>query len=889
MLGPRMSNLKKTSYKQAAKARSKSSTSLAFAPPFSAWAGVLLIIVVVSIAYAPSLSGGFLFDDDVLLTGSQLIKIPGGLSRIWSSQEVLDFWPATNTTFWLEWRLWNMHPAGYHVTNVILHIIEALMVWLILRKLSIPGAFLAALIFALHPVNVESAAWIASRKNLMAMLFFLLSILWYLKFTMSAMITGTEMSSHGGPWERVSGPGTGRPWERVSSPGPLAASSGALAPSPWFTWYWLSLAAFLLAMLSKGSVAILPVLLLRIIWWLRPLTRRDLAWTAPFFAIGLALAAVSMWFQTHGSGYVFHAATVTERLLGAGRVIWFYLYKALLPVDLAFVYPQWHISAGNPLWWLPLSGAIAVTAVLWMFRKGWGRPLLFAWGFFCVALLPVMGFADVGFMQLSLVADRYQHIAIIAIIALTAASFSIWRQTMRGSIGWIASGIVVAGAVVSLAFLTWRQSGVYRDELTLYRFTLEKNPACWIAHNNWGLALDRAGQTQEAIAHFRKALALKSDYAEAHNNWGLALNKAGRPEEAVEHFRQALNLSPDYYRAQNNWGVALDKLGRSREAIEHYKQALAQMPDNPEFYNNLATSLIQLGEPLEAIKQCEHALAINPDDAKTHNNLGSALLNAGQIQEAIEHYEQALRLNPDYADAHCNLGCALVQIGHFQEAIEQCRQALALNPKSSEAYNTWGNALQSAGEYQQAIEQYEAALKLNPEYTQVHINLGSTLLKTGKTAEAMEHYRQALRLKPNSFEAHNNLGNALQSVGKYQEAIEHFESALLINPNFAQVHINLAYTLAQAGRFSEAIEHYRQALSLNPDLTNVYLNLALLYSKNKQSAEAVEIAQKGLELARARGQVERARQIELWLNSHGAGPPDTHKDQPDAGTNTPTR
>ena len=235
-----------------------------------------------------------------------------------------------------------------------------------------------------------------------------------------------------------------------------------------------------------------------------------------------------------------------------------------------------------------------------------------------------MGFADVGFMQLSLVADHYQHIAIIAVIALTAASFSVWCQRMRGSIGRIAPGIVVAGAVVSLAFLTWRQSGVYRDELTLYRFTLEKNPACWIAHNNWGLALDRAGQTQEAIVHFRQALALKSDYPEAHNNWGLALNKAGRPDEAIEHFQQALDLTPDYYWAHNNWGIALDKLGRSR-SYRALQTGLVQMPDNPEFYNNLATSLIQLGEPSEAIEACEHALAINPDDAKTHNNLGSTV------------------------------------------------------------------------------------------------------------------------------------------------------------------------------------------------------------------------------------------------------------------------
>ena len=223
-----------------------------------------------------------------------------------------------------------------------MHIVEALLIWIILRKLSIPGAFLAAMIFAVHPVNVESVAWIAQRKNMMAMLFFLLSILWYLKAGMPTASVGMAPArSHGGPWEREQ-----------------TFSSFILHPSSFHFWYWLSLAAFVLAMLSKGSVAVLPVLLLGIVWWLRPLTRRDLLRIAPFFLIAVVLTGVNMWFQTHGTEIVIRTAGFTERLLGAGGVVWFYLYKALLPLDLAFIYPQWHIEAGNPLWWLPLVGGV---------------------------------------------------------------------------------------------------------------------------------------------------------------------------------------------------------------------------------------------------------------------------------------------------------------------------------------------------------------------------------------------------------------------------------------------------------------------------------------------------------------------------------------------------
>jgi protein O-mannosyl-transferase len=733
-----MSNRKKSSDKHDSQAGSGADVLSAL--PFGALAGILLIIAAVSIAYFPSINGGFVFDDDVHLIENKFIKAADGPYKIWSTSESHDYWPITDTTYWIEWRLWKMRPTGYHVTNLILHVIEALLVWLILRQLSIPGAFLAALIFALHPVNVESVAWIASRKNLMAMLFFLLSILWYIRFD-----------------------GLTRLW--------LAAKKFTAHCPPstahYFLWYWLSLAAFLLAMLSKGSVAILPVLLLGIIWWLRPLTRRDLLLSVPFFLIALALAAVIMWFPSRGLSEPFRTAGIIERLLGAGSVIWFYLYKALLPVDLAFIYPQWRIATGIPLWWLPLSAALVVTAVLWRYRKGWSRPLLFAWGFFCVALLPVMGFTDVGFMQYSLVADRYQHIPLIAIIALASASWGTWRLRAWGSLRRLTPAVAVV-TVITLGFLSWRQSRLYRDDLTLNYAILEKNPTCWPAHNNLGGAM------------------------------------------------------------------------------------------------------IELGRPLEAIDHCLQAIKLNPNHAKAYNNLGIALVNTGRSQEAVEQFRQAISLKPDYTDAYNNLGNALIGLGRFQEAIDYCKQALLIDPNSLEAHNNLGNTFQSIGQYQQAIEHYKAALNLNPKFFQAYINLGSALNKTGRIHEAIEDYIKAISLNPDSFEAHNNLGNALQSIGEYQQAIEHYQTALGLNPNFAQVHINMGNALAKSGRLSQAIEHYRRAMELDPNSTTVYLYLPPTLAANHQSSEALDMAQKGLDLARSKGETELARRIEDWLNSYRA-------------------
>jgi tetratricopeptide (TPR) repeat protein len=578
-------------------------------------AGVAIIVVAVFFAYRPSINGGFVLDDDRLLTDNALIKAPDGPYRFWCTNKPDDYWPATYTALWVEWRLWAMYPTGYHVTNLILHIAEALLIWDILRKLSIPGAFLAAAIFAVHPVNVESVAWIAQRKNTMAMLFFLLSILWYIKAAMPMINAGMEPApSHGGPWERD------------KNHSPLSTLHSPL-------WYWLSLAAFVLAMLSKGSAVVLPVLLLGIIWWLRPLTRRDLVRTAPFFLVAAVLAVVNVWFQTHGSGEVLRIASFLERVLGAGGVLWFYLYKVLFPIDLAFVYPQWHIAAGNPLWWLPLLAALMVTAVLWRYKATWSRPFLFAWGFFCVALLPVMGFTDVGFMRYSLVADHYQHIAIIGMIALVSAGWSEWRRLGRSGMPWLATLIAIA-ATVTFTFLTYRQNEIYRDAVTLYQAALGKNPGFWVGRGNLASVLYKEGRTQDAVEQYEKALALNPDYFEAHNNLGAILVQIGRPEQAIEHCMKVVLLKPNYAEFRYNLGNAYKAAGLYPHAIETYNQTLRMKPDFFEAYFNLALAYAEIHKSSEAIDAGWKALEL----ARSKNQ--AAL--AKKIEDWLNNYRASL-------------------------------------------------------------------------------------------------------------------------------------------------------------------------------------------------------------------------------------------------------
>jgi protein O-mannosyl-transferase len=650
------------------------------------WGGASIAALAL-LAYWPSLNGQFILDDDLLVTENHLIQARGGLYRIWFTSEAPDYWPVTNTTLWLEWRLWGMNPTGYHVTNLVLHIIASLLVWKILRKLGIPGAWLAALLFAVHPVNVESVAWIAQLKNVLSMLFFLLAILCYLK-------VDTQASP-----QSESQPASGR------------TASGKI-------WYGLSLAAFVLAMLSKGSVAILPLLLLLISWWLAGrLTKQAIIRTVPFFLVAAVLTMVNVWFQTHGSHTEIRPAGLAERTLGAGAVVWVYLFKALWPLNLAFIYPQWHIQVSDLQWWLPLLATLVVTIVLWSLCNLPNAPsirqVFLAWCFFCMALVPVMGFIDVGYMKVSLVADHYQYIALLSVVGSVAAGWSLLQGMLKGP----AKHAAIASAafvVLAFAFLTWQQSRLYAGPILLYEDTLAKNPTCWLAHNNLGVALSEGNDWGHATGHFQQALEMKPDSADAlaHNNLGVALTESGDLEEAISHFQRVLQIKPDYADAEDGLGMALYKAGRTEEAKQHLEQAILLQPDN----------------------------------LKAHSNLAMILTNLGQLDAAIEQSGQAIRINPNYSKAHNNFGIALAEAGRLSEAIDQFAEAIRLRPDDATAYYNFGNALSKSERPEEAIKYYQESLRLKPDYTEAWANLAAAYADSGRESDAIATGKKALEL-----------------------------------------------------------------------------------------------------------------------------------------------
>jgi tetratricopeptide (TPR) repeat protein len=529
-----------------------------------------------------------------------------------------------------------------------------------------------------------------------------------------------------------------------------------LAAKGW-GWYGLSLVVFLLALLSKIAVVMLPLVLLGCVWWRRGRVRwRDVLYSGPFWVCSLLWGLVSVNVMRESAVMI---NGPLSRVVIAGCVPWFYLYKALLPLDLAVIYPRWDINPSRLVSYLPGVLLIGCFAVGWRNHKTWGKPLLFGLGYFVVTLFPVLGFFDNGFYQYSLVADHWQYYSIVGVIALViAAGEKICRR--MGERGRHVGVLASVAVLVTLGAATWTRANVYKDEETLWRDNLAKNPNAWVARNNLGIDLVQAGKIQEAILQFEQALQIRPDYPQAHNNLGNRLAQSGRIQEAIAHYEQALRIKPDYVEAHNNLGVVLNGQGKVPQAIAHYEQALRIEPDSAEVHNNLGVALSHVGRVQDAIAHFEQALRCKPDSAEAFNILGNALLRTGKTKEAITHFEQALRIKPTYAEAHNDLGNALLRSGRIQDAINEYGQAVRLKPGFAEGHYNLANALIQTGQIQGAIEHYEAMLRIEPGSAPAHNNLGAALFQVGRVQDAIWHFEEALRLKPDDAEAQDNLARA---------------------------------------------------------------------------------------------------------------------------------
>jgi len=728
------------------------------------WLWAFLLIALVFVSYTRVFNADFIWDDETHLTRNPCIVGPLGLSEVWTSARAV-YYPLVLTTFWTLHKFAGLSPWPYHLLNVFLHAGSALLLWQVLRQLNVRGAWLGAALWALHPVMVQSVAWVTELKNTQSGFFYLLAIFCFLK-------------SHGAIQGRAV-------WRSLLRP--TGGRRSLLFAS--------SLVFFILATLSKPSVVMLPVVLFLCIWWQTGRTHwRDVVALAPFVLIS-ALASVWTIFEQKfhaGATGTEWAQTWPDRLIIAGRTIWFYLAKLIWPHPLIFIYPRWEIDSSQPTGYLPLLAALAGLLALWLNRARWGRAIFFAAAYYVVSLFPVLGFFNVYFFRYSFVSDHFQYLASMGPLALAGAGIVTGCSRLAASRLLSAlplasrhatpQGSGVAGSAVAttplvgtcgvvlllLVALTWRQTAVYHNLVTLYTATLTRNPGCWMAHYNLGIVLNEQGDTDGAISHYREAVDLRPGYEEAHYNLGRLLAQKGLVDDAIAHYEKALEINPSDADAHNNLGATLLATGRTDDAIAHYRKALVIQPDYADASCNLAGALLSKDDLDGAIAYYSACLALSPNQPEAQYNLASALFRRNRMDEAIVHYQKVLDLSPDNADARANLGSAYLAKGHIRDAIAEYRHVLRIAPDNvaSQSNLAWllataaDPALRNGSEAVLLAERAESVSSRSENHPIVLRILAAAYAETGRFVEAKKTAEQALQAA--EIQENSTLSSALR-------------------------------------------------------------------------------------------------------------------------------
>ena len=643
-----------------------------------------LALAATFVVYWPAMQGGFVFDDANWTTDLvRWFQNPAGLWAIWVHPTVLQqYYPLTATSFWLDYQLWEFWTLPYHLENVLLHVLAAVLFWRALLRLQVPGAWLAASLFALHPVMVESAAWITERKNVLSLVLFLGALLAYLRYEQSVASLRSGLRSAATARQAEASAPQGGIRHPDPDPLPLRREREKSAPNlSRFThhasrFYCLALGLFLGALLAKSTACSLPAVILLLAWWRRGRLgwRTDVVPTLPFFALSLGLCAGTAWLEKNhvGAQGPDFALSLAQRCLVAGRAFWFYLGNLFWPAHLCLIYPRWQPDPAVWWQWLYPAGAVGLLLGLWLGHKRFGRGPLAALLFYVGTLFPLLGFLNAYGMYYSFVWDHWVYLPSLGLLALVGALIEGRRKKeegrsaesdpsplvplpsggrgkagggrrLPGSRAVLAYGFAVVVLPV-LGVLTWREAGTYASLETLWQTTLARNPDCWLAENNLGNTLAVQGDPEEAIPHYQRALRLKPDYPDAENNLGNALLSQRKWAEAILHYERVLQLEPDKAGVDSNIGAALANQGKWAEAIPHFERALQLNPDFVPANINLGAALAAQGKWDEAIQRYQRALQINPNSAEAHYYWGMALASQGRRDEARQHFQQASNL-----------------------------------------------------------------------------------------------------------------------------------------------------------------------------------------------------------------------------------------------------
>lgn len=574
---------------------------------FKVWrpgAQAAAIVVAVVLVYLPALHAGFVWDDEQLITGNPLLRNFAGLVEIWSGGRTADYFSITNTVFWIEHHLFGDNAAGYHAVNILLQAADAVLVWLVLRRLKVPGAWLAGLIFGIHPAHAESVAWISELKNVLSMFFVLVSIFCFFAIEEKRLL-------------------------------------GA------FTEYIASLVFFLLALLSKTQAVFLPVVLLLCAWWRgwRSETAKSMSFsrevirTCPFFLMAAVLSLVTIWFQNRGIGdEEIVIGSLIRRFANAGMAVWWYAGKVFVPVRLMSIYPKWRFDSPQLLEWLPLIALLSLLAIFWLRRNRGARGAFFALVCFVVALLPTLGFVRMAYLRSgTLVADHYQYFADVSLIAFFSAGVaSVWAWRQRAA--KIATIAIILPLLGAMGTYTYGRAEIYRSEETLWRDNLSKNPDAWQAQIRLGQLFFKQERYAEAVYHCERAVQLKPELADNRNLLGLVYCRLSRFEEGIAEYRKALQL-----KEAKSFTATSNSVATIRTNLANALTITA---------NNLSDSVSAIpAEAMrsyeEAIDEYKKALELEPQQPAIHRNLGLLLTRLGRYDEAAAHLRSTLQIVPD--------------------------------------------------------------------------------------------------------------------------------------------------------------------------------------------------------------------------------------------------
>jgi len=696
--------------------------------------------------------------------------------------------------------------VGYHLVNILIHVVNATLLYLLLRatlRLS-PAplsnaswvAFFSALLWFVHPVQTQSVTYIVQRINSMAALFYVLSLLLYVR---------------------------GRTLQRQKAKSQQRQKAAGrfqeLCPPPYLC-FASSVLSGLLAMASKEISFTLPFFVLLYEWYFFqdlswPWLRRSLPWML-FACIPVAVLLV-----VHFGGHPLQPFTVwygdwfftmSQRVMTELRVVLHYVSLLFYPhpsrLNLDYDFPLSYSLFEPPTTLLSLCVIAGLTGLAcWLAKRERLLSFCILWFFGNLVI-------ESSIIPLDLVYEHRLYLPSMFVSLAFVAGLYRYVRPKR-----LATGLLLVAAVV-LSLWTVQRNEVWRDPVSLWTDVVKKSPNCARPHNNLGEALVKEDKLDQAIPHFHRAFQIDPDYAFAYNNLGSVFAKQGNVEGAIVHYRRAIRVAPDYGDAHNNLGIALAEQGRREEAIVHYREALRITPNFEEAHNNLGIALAEQGHLQEAITQYREAIRIEPDYASPHYNLGLTLELLGERDQAIVHYQEAIRIDPDYADAHNNLGNAMAREGNFEKAIIHYQEALRIQPEFATAHNNLANIFFRQGRIEEAITHFRKALRIQPDFVDAQSNLGIALARQGEVKEAIVLFREALRIRPDFANAHFNLGNALFSQEKLEEAIVHYREALRIDPAFAGAHYNLGKALARQGNLEEAKVHYEEAMRIRSRFTN---------------------------------------------------------------------